>query len=180
MYTTPSFLFSLLSFDDNNNDDDASITVTFDSPCTIFSAFKRMEFVAEELNTRHICLMGVKNGFIIMENEIFLTSFPTNFKLASSTSSADRKEPSPNLFNCSKGGNSNSIKGKEVSRGRSMAFLVASIAILSRTSSEDGIFAAAVFVDASRCDDDDDDVDNVGGTKESTHDISRKSNKVVI
>jgi len=134
--------------------------------------------------------MGLKNGFIFIEKEIFVTSFPTNLIFASSTSSADRNDPSPNLFNCARGGNSNSINGKDGFRGRSIAFLVASIAILSRFSIEDGILAAAAVVDddARRYDDDDDDDDvdvdddtnNVDGTNESTDDINnRKSSNVV-
>ena len=56
--------------------------------------------------TMVMCLIDVK-GFHT-DGAIAFTNFPTNWIFASSTASEDRNEPSPNLFNCAKGGNSNS------------------------------------------------------------------------
>ena len=107
--------------------------------------------------------MELLNGLITSNDRLF-TSLLTNFKFASSTSIVDRSEPSPNLFKDCNGGNSNSINGKLELRGVSIAFLVESIACLSRLSVDDGILLA-VFDAASivRRDDDvdvDDDKDN--------------------
>ncbi|MGK3745197.1 MAG: hypothetical protein ACI90V_012058, partial [Bacillariaceae sp.] len=116
------------------------------------------EFVEDELITSVTFLIAL-NGFNT-SNDILLINLLTNFKFASSTSIADRNEPSPNLFNDCNGGNSNSINGKFVFRGRSIAFFVESIACLSRISVDDGILAAVLAAASTRSDDDDDDTDN--------------------
>ena len=106
--------------------------------------------------------MELLNGLITSNDRLF-TSLLTNFKLASSTSIVDRNEPSPNLFKDCNGGNSNSINGKFEFRGLSMAFLVESIACLSRLSVDDGILAVLDAASIVRRDDDvdvDDDTDN--------------------
>ena len=102
--------------------------------------------------------MELLNGLITSNDRLF-NSLLTNFKLASSTSIVDRKEPSPNLFKDCNGGNSNSINGKLELRGLSIAFLVESMACLSRLSVDDGILAVFDAASIIRLRDDDDDVD---------------------
>ena len=127
----------------------------------IVCALVRNEFVDDELITSVIFLIELLNGLITSNDRLF-NSLLTNFKFASSTSIVDRSEPSPNLFKDCNGGNSNSINGKFEFRGLSIAFLVESMACLSRLSVEDGILLAvfdAASITRLRDDDDDDDVD---------------------